>query len=46
MEQLVAVVIALLVGYLFAATRNWVWCPNWLKKLVLDEKKRPRPSAH
>jgi len=36
----IALAIALLVGYLFAATQNWVWYPGWLKRFVFDEKKR------
>jgi hypothetical protein len=43
MYQAAAIVIALLGGYLFAATRNWVWCPDWLKRFVLGEKKRSHP---
>jgi hypothetical protein len=40
MEQAVAIVLALLFGYLCAATQNLVWCPDWLKRFVLSEKKR------
>jgi hypothetical protein len=39
MYQAIAVVIALLVGYVYAATRNGVWHPGWLKRFVLGEKK-------
>lgn len=35
MRQAAAIVVAGLVGYLAAATRNWVWCPGWLKEFVL-----------
>jgi len=35
----IAFAIALLVGYFFAATQNWVWYPKWLKRFVLGEKK-------
>ena len=38
--EAIALVISLLVGYLYAATRNWVWYPKWLMRFVLDEKKR------
>ncbi len=35
-----ALMIAVLCGYFYAATRNWVWYPEWLKRFVLGEKKR------
>jgi hypothetical protein len=44
-DQAVAIVIAFLVGYLYAASRNWVWCPGWLMRLVTDEKKRSRSNG-
>ena len=28
--------VAVLWGYLYAATRNWVWCPKWLGRFVGD----------
>ena len=40
MLEAIAFAIALLLGYVFAATRNWVWYPNWLKRFVFDEKKQ------
>ena len=36
----IALAIALFVGYFYAATRNWVWYPSWLKRFVFDEKKQ------
>jgi hypothetical protein len=41
-DQAFAIVIAFLLVYLYAASRNWVWCPGWLLRLVMDEKKRSR----
>ena len=46
MDQAIAVVIALLVGYLFAATTTWVWCPGWLKRFVLGEKRRSHTTLY
>jgi hypothetical protein len=46
MYQTVAIVIALLVGYLYAATRNVVWRPGWLKKFVLGEKKHTHSTMY
>ncbi len=38
-EKAAALIGAILAGYLCAATRNWVWCPGWLKSYVLAEKR-------
>jgi hypothetical protein len=46
MGRAVGIIVALVFGYFYAATRNWVWIPGWLKRFVLDEKKRAQPSAH
>ncbi len=46
MGKAAGIVVALLFGYFYAATRNWVWIPDWLKRFVLGEKKRSHPSAH
>jgi len=40
MTKAVGLTAAVLIGYLYAATRNWVWYPEWLKRFVFDEKKR------
>lgn len=40
LTQSVALAFAALAGYLYAATRNWVWYPKWLRKFVFDEKPR------
>jgi hypothetical protein len=36
----IALAIAVLCGYFYAATRSFVWCPEWLKRFVVGEKKR------
>ena len=46
MYQAIAVVIALLVGYVYAATGNGVWCPGRLKRFVLGEKKRSHTTLY
>jgi len=38
--QILAIAVGVLVGYFYAATRNWVWCPKWLERFVYDEKRR------
>ena len=40
------IAIALLAGYLYAATRNVVWRPGWLKKFVLGEKKSTHSTMY
>jgi hypothetical protein len=45
MGKAVGILVGLLFGYFYAATRNWVWIPDWLKRFVLDEKKRSETSA-
>jgi hypothetical protein len=38
MREAMAMAAALLAGYLYAATRNRVWCPGRLRKFVLGGK--------
>ncbi len=38
--KVIALIVAVFVGYAYAATRNWVWYPKWLKAFVFDEKKK------
>jgi hypothetical protein len=45
MGKALGIIVALLFGYFFAATRNWVWIPGWLKRFVLGEKKHSETSA-
>jgi hypothetical protein len=40
MKHVLAIVVAVAVGYLAAATRTWVWCPDRLRRFVLGEKRR------
>src|SRR6266851_6159533 len=44
-DQALAIVIAFLAVYLYLAYRDWVWCPGWLQRLVMDEGERPTGSA-